>query len=240
MYDNFNVDDFMAVSVFADFVLSSMLLEQSYEERAQIIQDMQSKEILQPLEEVIEEMDIFEKIGFFTFPSLLNFMDNKNKRLLFLGANFLLTIGLALSHRKSYFIYRLSKGVLGSIYTLLKVYLGDIIFWHNLASIVLIYYYLSQEKVQDDIFILSQNDYSFWKGTFTEKIAAFLKIPSYRVDQRGNFDYDATVFYNKFHKLFISFIVASFYTYVFSFSILPFIYLALFVKNSITIIRKSR
>lgn len=86
---------------------------------------------------------------------------------------------------------------------------------------------------------MSQNEYPFWKGDLSQKIANFLKIRSYRGDERGDFDRQATFRYDKITKIRIMMLLSALFLFVFYLPGMHFLYLFLLITNTIHIIKKS-
>lgn len=149
MYTNVDFESLIAVSIFGEFAISSMFKEVGSEQRMQVLEAIDTQHYLKPIDDVLDTMHTTEKIGLFMFPSLLNFMENRQKRLVFLSIYVFLS-GLTISKvLKVFFAYQYSEGLFSSIFSLSQMILSKSFLWQNIASMALILYYVSKEKVQD-------------------------------------------------------------------------------------------
>ena len=239
MYDHIDLESVIAVSIFGEFAISSMFKEVGYEQRLEVLKDLDKQNYLKPINEVLDTMQPTEKIGLFTFPSLLNFMRNRQTRLILI---FIFTLLSGLSTRRAlkvFFAYQYGEGFFSSIYSLSQMILSKLLIWQIIASMALILYYVSKDKVQDYILQLSQNEFPFWKGDLSQKIANFLKIRSYRNDERGNLDLKLTFRNDKFNKIRIMLVLSVIHVLVLSIPGMSLVYLVLLIMNTILIIKKS-
>lgn len=140
---------------------------------------------------------------------------------------------------KVFLAYQYGEGFFSSIYSLSQMILSKLLIWQIIASMALILYYVSKDKVQDYILQLSQNEFPFWKGDLSQKIANFLKIRSYRNDERGNLDLKLTFRNDKFNKIRIMLVLSVIHVLVLSIPGMSLVYLVLLIMNTILIIKKS-
>lgn len=201
MYTKLDQESFIAVSLFGDFVTSNMLYELGDEGRRALLSQVDDRSYLVPIEKKIDTMNPTEKLGFFMFPSLLNFMENRKKRLFFATLYLFASLFLIFKGGSRFFQYGYDGGFLSSLPAFISSVFTTTFIWQNIASMFLILYLVSGEKTENYIIQLSQSDYPFWKGTLAEKVANFLKLNSYRADEHGDFSRKATFRYYKFSKL---------------------------------------